>query len=103
MASSGCGLRALSRLTADLLRRLCAADVRRLPSAADRADDDLDCEPEDDEISDDLPGDHEPRRLALGRDVAEPDRREHRDGEVQPIVCVSRSPKLLADIPAMTT
>ena len=31
------------------------------------------------------PGNHYPRRLGLGGDVAEPDGGEHGDGEVQPV------------------
>jgi hypothetical protein len=42
----------------------------------------LDREPGGDEIDDHLSGDHQPRRLGLGRDIAEPDRGEHGDGEV---------------------
>jgi Zn-dependent alcohol dehydrogenase len=72
-------------LAAGLFRGLCAVGVSRLSATADRAHDDLDREPEDDEVSDYLPGDHEPRGLGLGRDVAEPDRGEHGDGEVQPV------------------
>ena len=55
------------------------------PAAADRAHDDLDGKPEDDEVGDHLPGDQEPRRLGLGGDVAETDRGKHDDGEVQPV------------------
>jgi Zn-dependent alcohol dehydrogenase len=72
-------------LAAGLFGGLCAVSVSRLSATADRAHDDLDREPEDDEVSDYLPGDHEPRGLGLGRDVAEPDRGEHGDGEVQPV------------------
>jgi hypothetical protein len=79
---------ALSRSAASLLGGLCAVGGFRLPATADRAHDDLDREPEDDQVTDHLPGDHEPRRLGMGRDVAEPDGGEHGDGEVQPVgVC----------------
>jgi threonine dehydrogenase-like Zn-dependent dehydrogenase len=72
-------------LAAGLFGGLCAVGVCWLSATADRAHDDLDREAEDDEVSDYLPGDHEPRRLGLGRDVAEPDRGEHGDGEIQPV------------------
>jgi len=45
-------------LAAGLFRGLCAVGVCRLSATADRAHDDLDREPEDDEVSDYLPGDH---------------------------------------------
>jgi hypothetical protein len=48
------------RLAVDLLGGLCAVGVSRLSATADRAHDDFDGEPEDDKISDHLPGDHEP-------------------------------------------
>lgn len=54
-----------------------------LPAACDRAQEDPDSEPKDDEIDDHLPGYHEPRRLGLGGDVAEADCGEHGHGEVQ--------------------
>lgn len=41
----------------------------QLPAASGRAHDDLDRDREDDQVSEHLPGDHEPRHLALGRDV----------------------------------
>lgn len=63
-------LRQPCRLTAEVIGGLCAVGVSRLPATADRTHDYLDREREDDEIGDHLPGDHEPRRLGLGRDVA---------------------------------
>ena len=96
-------LRTLSRLTAKVIGGLCAVGVSRLPATADRAHDDLDREREDDQISDHLPGDHQPRRLGLGRDVAEPAVESTVTMKYNPSVCVSRPPKLLADIVAMTT
>jgi hypothetical protein len=64
---------------------MCRSIVYWLPLAASlgRAHNDLDREPDGDEINDHLPGDHKPRRLGLGSDIAEPGRREHGDGEVQ--------------------
>jgi len=54
-----------------------------LRAAADGAGEDFDPEPEEDEIGDHLPGDHQPCRLGFGGDVAEADGGEHGDGEVQ--------------------
>jgi hypothetical protein len=73
-----------------------------LASALDRTDNDLDREPDDGEIGDHLPGDHQPRRLGLGGDIAEP-------GVANTVtvntasVRVSGWLKLLAEIAAMTT
>lgn len=55
---------------------------RRCPAALNREHDDLDGEPEDDQVGDHLPGDDEPCGLGSGRDVSERDGGEHRDGEV---------------------
>ena len=84
---------------------ICRSVACWLPLAAllDRAHNDLNREPDGDQIGDHLPGDHQPRRLGLGRDIAEPDRGEHRDGEVQRVVRVSGSLKLPAEIVCMTT
>lgn len=50
-----------------------------------RAGEDPDRKPDDDEIADHLARDHEPGRRGSGGDIAEPDRRERGDREVQRI------------------
>ena len=50
----------------------------------DCADDDLDCQAEDDQVGDHLPGD-QPGRLGFGGDVAEADGGKDGDGEVQAV------------------
>ena len=61
-------------------------------------------EPEDDEIGDHLPGDHEPRRLRSWRVMSpNPTVENTVTAKYSPSVCVSRPPKLLSDIVAMTT
>src|SRR5215469_8588199 len=52
-------------------------------ATADSADDEPYPDSDENQVSDHLAGDHEPRRLGLGGDVAEADRAEHGDGEVQ--------------------
>ena len=47
------------------------------------AEDELDCDSNNNEISDHLPGDHQLRGLSLARDIAEPDRGEDGNGEAQ--------------------
>ena len=53
-----------------------------LPATLDRAQQDPDSEAEGDEISHHLAGDDQSRHFGLGGDVAEPDRGEHGDCEV---------------------
>ena len=77
--------------------------VGLLLAALDRAEDDLDREPEDDQVGDHLAGDHQPRRLGLGGDVAEPDGGEHGDGEVQPVGVRQVLAEVLAESAAMVT
>src|SRR5215471_21650652 len=48
-----------------------------LPSSRDRAEDHPGAESQDDQVDEHLHGDHQPRRLGHGGDVAEPDGREH--------------------------
>ena len=84
-------------------RRRSAVCWLPLASSLDRAHNDLDRDPDDNEIDDHLPGDHNPRRLGLGRDIAEPDRREHGDGEYSASVRVSGWLKLPAVMASITT
>jgi hypothetical protein len=48
-----------------------------LPTVGDRAHDDPDSDPKDDQIDDHLPGDQHPGRFGLGGDVAEADGGEY--------------------------
>jgi hypothetical protein len=88
--------RSVTAGTADLRTRGSLAWRRRrarrllLATTLDRAHNDLKPEPDDDEIGDHLPGDHQPRRLGLGGDIAEPDRGENGDGEIQRVGACQR-------------
>jgi len=91
-------------LRPDLLgRRRAAVSPLPLLATADRAQDDPNPEPEHDEVSKHLGGDHEPRRLGLGGDIAEPDGGEHRDSEVQGVGVREPLAELLADSLAKKT
>jgi uncharacterized protein DUF2252 len=69
----------------------------RALAAADCAQDHLDRQAEDDQVSEHLSGDHQPDRLGLGGDVAEPDRRDPVTVKYSASVWVRWTPKLLAD------
>ena len=65
------------------------AGRRPLAATLDRAQQDPDSEADDDQISEHLPGHDQPRHFGLGGDVAEPDRGEHGDREVDASVRLS--------------
>ena len=85
------------------LAGLYAAGVLALLAAGDGAEDDPDPDPADDQVGDHLAGDHQPCRLGLGGDVAEPDRENTVTVKYSASVCVRCSPKLLAECAAMAT
>jgi len=61
-----------------------------LPSPRDRAQDHPGPEPENDQVDDHLPGDHQPGHGGDRGDVTEPDGGEHGDGEVQRVGVIQR-------------
>ena len=106
LASSGVTAGNAAELSPDVLdrwgrsRRAWAFAIGRafrppLSALLDCAQDYSGADPDDDQIDDHLSGDDQPRCFGLGGDVAEPDRGEHGDGEVQRVgVC-----QLLAEAP----
>jgi DNA-binding CsgD family transcriptional regulator len=75
-----------------------------VPAAAGvGAEDDPDPDPDDDQVGDHLAGDHQPRRLGLSGNVAEPDRGEHGNGEVQRVGVRQVLAEVAAECVAMAT
>jgi Polysulphide reductase, NrfD len=66
------------------------AGLSPLPPPRDRAQDHPGPQPENDQIDDHLPGDHQPGRVGGRGDVTEPDGGEHGDSEVQRVGVVHR-------------